>query len=30
VRAIDGEYVASRYIQPLIDAAAKYGMIAGT
>jgi NitT/TauT family transport system substrate-binding protein len=27
VRAIDGEYVAPRYIQPLIDAAAKYGMI---
>ena len=28
VRAIDGEYASPRYIQPLIDAAAKYGMIA--
>ncbi len=28
VRAVDGEYVAPRYVQPLIDAAAKYGMIA--
>ena len=27
VRAIDGEYVDPRSIQPLIDAAAKYGMI---
>jgi ABC-type nitrate/sulfonate/bicarbonate transport system substrate-binding protein len=27
VRAIDGEYVDVRHVQPLIDAAAKYGMI---
>ena len=27
VRAIDAEYAAPRYIQPLIDAAARYGMI---
>jgi ABC-type nitrate/sulfonate/bicarbonate transport system substrate-binding protein len=27
VRSIDGEYVTPRYIQPLIDFAAKYGMI---
>jgi NitT/TauT family transport system substrate-binding protein len=27
VRAIDAEYASPRYIQPLIDAAAKYGMI---
>jgi NitT/TauT family transport system substrate-binding protein len=27
VRSIDGEYAAPRYIQPLIDFAAKYGMI---
>jgi NitT/TauT family transport system substrate-binding protein len=27
VRSLDGEYVAARYIQPLIDFAAKYGMI---
>jgi len=30
VRSIDGEYVAPRYIQPLIDFAAKYGMIPHT
>jgi NitT/TauT family transport system substrate-binding protein len=28
VRAIDAEYIAPRYVQPLIDAAAKYGMLA--
>jgi hypothetical protein len=28
VRAVDGDYVEPRTIQPLIDAAAKYGMIA--
>jgi NitT/TauT family transport system substrate-binding protein len=28
VRAIDGEYAAPKLVQPLIDAAAKYGMIA--
>ena len=27
VRSIDGEYVSPQYIQPLIDFAAKYGMI---
>ena len=27
VRAIDGEYVDVKHVQPLIDAAAKYGMI---
>jgi NitT/TauT family transport system substrate-binding protein len=27
VRAIDGEYIDVRHVQPLIDAAAKYGMI---
>jgi hypothetical protein len=27
VRSVDGEYADPKYIQPLIDAAAKYGMI---
>lgn len=27
VRAIDGEYVEAKHVQPLIDAAAKYGLI---
>jgi NitT/TauT family transport system substrate-binding protein len=30
VRSIDGDYAAPRYIQPLIDFAAKYGMIPHT
>lgn len=30
VRSIDGEYVAPQFIQPLIDFAAKYGMIPHT
>lgn len=30
VRSVDGDYAAPRYIQPLIDFAAKYGMIPRT